>query len=282
MARRLNNLQNALRIALGAIALFFSAGPLAAEPEQAEEAALLSCDFEEKDSQGLYDRLVRHDLLEVVEGEGVNGSKALRASYVGYERGSKRIVLSHPLPKQVKEATLHYDVKFARGFQFVKGGKLHGLGPEQPITGGRPMKPEGWSARAMWRGNNGLNTYAYSQNKQGQYGQGADRMLRFSFRPGRYYAVSIYVKLNDPVSAANGSMRIYVNGKGVADHRGIRFRGTDGDKTLINKLLFSTFHGGQDPSWAPKDEAGKYTTVHAYFDNLAVYEGLVVRKKPGG
>ena len=32
---------------------------------------------------------------------------------------------------------------FDEDFQFVKGGKLLGLGPERHITGGRPIIPEG-------------------------------------------------------------------------------------------------------------------------------------------
>lgn len=49
----------------------------------------------------------------------------------------------------------------------------------------------------------------------------------------------------------------------------------------VTHLLFSTFYGGSDPSWAPKDKDGKYMDVHAYFDNLVVYEGLHIRKRPG-
>lgn len=264
-------------VLVGLVGLFGPAADLLAEDD---EALVCRADFESADPYGIHETLSAHRLLDVVEGEGVDGSHALRATYEGYERGSRRIVSRIDLPKRMTEATLVYDVKFDEGFQFVRSGKLHGLGPDNPVTGGNEMKPDGWSARAVWVGRDGLRTYAYCQNKGGKYGQGPDRKLDFAFETNRYYSVSIHVKLNDPVDQANGSMRIYVNGKGVADHRGIQFRSEDGDHTTINQFLFSTFHGGSSPRFAPKDEAGNYTTVHAYFDNFAVYEGLHVREKP--
>jgi hypothetical protein len=38
-------------------------------------------------------------------------------------------------------------------------------------------------------------------------------------------------------------------------------------------MLFSTFHGGNSPANAPKDNKGNFITVHADFDNLLVTEG---------
>ncbi len=58
-------------------------------------------------------------------------------------------------------------------------------------------------------------------------------------------------------------------------------RGTDSDASLINKFLFSSFHGGHEPEWTPRDADGNYKTVYATFDNIAVYEGELVRLAPG-
>lgn len=247
--------------------------------EQAKEP-VCATGFESRDALGLYDRLKRDRLVDVVDGEGVAGSKALRVTYRGNKDGSERVVDTFKLPKALDESTLVFDVKFAKGFQFRKGGKLHGLGPDNRVTGGNKVKPGGWSARAMWR-KDGLETYVYCQDKEDRFGQQPDEKVEFDFKTQRYYSISICVKLNDPIEASNGHMRVYIDGKLVAEDREIRFRAEDGDHTKITHLLFSTFHGGDSPSWAPKDKNGKYTDVYAYFDNFAVYEGVQIRRKPG-
>ena len=255
--------------------------PCLAGTERNGPAPICATGFERPDKHGLYQQLKGHDKLDIVEGKGVGGGSALRATYEGFPEGSRRIVSDFKLPKRMGEATLVYDVKFDNNFQFTKGGKLHGLGPDRKITGGNKMKPDGWSARAMWD-RSGLYSYVYSQNKDGKYGERPDDRLKFDLPKNEYISVSIYVKINHPVDKANGVVRIYVNGKGVSEQNGIQFRSVEGEKTGISQLLFSTFHGGNKPSYAPKDKDGNYTDVHAYFDNLAVYEGLRVREKPGG
>ena len=242
---------------------------------------LVQTDFENSSAQGLYQTLVRHRYLDVVDKKGVGDSKALRAKYEGYDRGSQRIVTRHALPEKISEATLAYDVMFDKDFQFVKGGKMHGLGPDHSITGGKSMTPDGWSARIMWHARGLLNSYVYSQNKRGQYGEQARLRRPCYLKKGRYYAISIYVKVNDPVGAANGRMLVFVNGKLAVRHEGIQYRKVGGDQTLISHVLFSTFHGGHSPDWAPKDRRGGFATVYAYYDNFAVFKGAHVRKKPG-
>ena len=237
-------------------------------------------DFETPDELGLYKQLVRNQFLEISDGQGVEDSVALRATYCGYPRGSQRILTRFKLPRKLDEATLVFDVKFDKAFQFLKGGKLHGLGPDKAITGGKKMQPDGWSARAMWRPK-GLGSYVYCQNKEGKHGQGPDDINEHEFKTGRYYSLSYHVRLNDPVDEANGFIRIYIDGKLVSEDRDIMFRSIDNEQSKITTLMFSTFHGGQDPSWAPKDENGDYTEVYSYFDNFAVYEGLHIRRTPG-
>ena len=57
-------------------------------------------DFENPKSSGLYAKLVRHGNLSIADEDGVGGSKALQAKYVGFKTGSQRIVLSHNLPER--------------------------------------------------------------------------------------------------------------------------------------------------------------------------------------
>lgn len=263
-----------------AISSLYGLGVAAAPEKTVQSEPVCATDFESADKLGLYDRLNRDKLVKVVDDEGVEGSKALRVTYRGYKRGSQRVINTFKLARPLDEATLTFDVKFDHDFQFLKGGKLHGLGPDNRVTGGDKMKPDGWSARAMWD-DAGLHTYVYCQNKDNKYGQGPDRKTDFHFKKGRYYSVSIHVSINKPVEKANGLVCIYVNGKCVAEDRDIQFRSVAGDHTRITHLLFSTFHGGDSASWAPKDKNGNYTDVHAYFDNFAVYQGKAIRKKPG-
>ncbi len=235
---------------------------------------VLAASFDGQEEE-LAQKLLKHTRISLVENAGPDGSNAIRVSYEGYDRGSKRVVVRHILPGKLKEATLSYRVRFADDFQFVRGGKLHGLGPQQPITGGKDMKADGWSARVMWKENGSLRTYIYHQDKPGEWGdsQMADD---FYFQRGRWYSVSIQVRVNSGPDIADGFTRVYIDGKLVVAHENLRFRGVGGDRALISQLLFSTFHGGNQPEWAPTKVDGSYATVTADFDEIAVYEGAFV------
>jgi hypothetical protein len=256
----------------------WTTGALAQKPSTPESPPEAERIFQE-DFESESPEFARHALLDLAPGEGVGGSTGLRATYVGEDRGSSRIVMQQRLPERGTEYTLVYDVRFEDDFQFVRGGKLHGLGPSRPITGGQPMRPDGWSARVTFGPEGSIRTYLYNQDQTGVYG--TTRPARdFRFQTGEWHAVSLHVKLNDP-DEANGFAHIYVDGERVVAHDNVRFRGEDGDHTLIDRVLFSTFHGGSNPDWAPRTEDGEYATVHATFDNFAVYRGAFVRAQAG-
>tara|TARA_B110000305_G_scaffold242145_1_gene320390 strand:- start:5964 stop:8159 length:2196 start_codon:yes stop_codon:yes gene_type:complete len=236
--------------------------------------------FESPDEDGLYRALVSDEHLEVVAGQGVGGGHALQTTYEGSVRGSERVTNRYKFGERGSEHTLNYDVKFDEDFQFVKGGKLHGLGPDSPITGGKPMRPDGWSARVTFKEAGSLRSYLYAQNKDGQYGTGV-YAPDFHFEKENYYAVSLHVKLNEKSAESDGFAHIYINGKRVIEHDGVRFRGEVGEETLISTFLFSTFHGGHVPECAPRNSEGDFADVHAYFDNIAVYRGKNVRVQAG-
>ena len=236
--------------------------------------------FDSFQATGLFELLNSKDQVEVVEDEGVHNSRVLMVTYVGYERGSERVTARYPLGERGLEYTLNYDVKFDADFQFVKGGKLHGLGPDSPITGGKTMRPDSWSARVTFKEEGSVRSYLYCQNKDGQYGAGV-YSPHFHFEKDKYYAVSLHVKLNEDPAKSDGFAHIYIDGKRIIQHDEVRFRGEDGEETLISTFIFSTFHGGHEPHWAPRNSDGKYTDVHAYFDNIAVFRGKRIRSKLG-
>ena len=185
------------------------------------------------------------------------------------------------LPEPGLEFSLNYDVRFDEDFQFVRGGKLLGLGPAEHIAGGRPIVPEGWSARVTFTQDEGVKLYTYHQDMRGQYGDRGTIERPFGFEKGRFYSVSLHVRVNDPPEAANGFSRLYVNGQLIERHEELRLRGSTSQESLINKFMFSSFHGGHEPDWAPRDADGNYTTVYVTFDNIAVFEGEHVRTAPG-
>jgi hypothetical protein len=236
--------------------------------------------FESPKKSDLYGLLIAKDHLEVVGEKGVDHSRALKTTYVGYERGSKRVTARYRIGERGLEYTLNYDVRFDADFQFVKGGKLHGLGPDVPITGGKTMQPKGWSARVTFKEEGTVKSYVYCQNKDRQYGVSV-YAPDFHFEKDRYYAISLHVKLNEDPTEDDGFAHVYIDGKSVIQHDDVQFRADDGEASLISTFLFSTFHGGHEPHWAPRDSQGNYTNVHAYFDNIAVYRGKRVRSKLG-
>lgn len=230
---------------------------------------LLSENFDRRSA--FADHLLSNPNVELIRGGGPDGSKAIRVSYVGSKEGSDRVLAKCPLLKAVMVASLSFDVRFGEDFQWVKGGKLHGLGPENPITGGNERKPDGWSARLMFAGNARSHSYLYEQSPDKKYGIG-DTSSAPVFKKGVWQKVLIRVKLNTP-GAKDGQFSVSVDGKEVNKQSGIEFRAQDGKNTLISNMLFSTFHGGDSPDWAPKDDKGNFTTVHADFDNFLVTEG---------
>ncbi len=221
--------------------------------------------------------LINHDLVELAENEGTNSSKGILVSFVGDERGSKRIVKHIRLPRALTEATLNFEVKFDEGFRFVKGGKLHGLGPLEKVTGGDPIHPNGWSARIMFKESGKVAPYIYHQDMKGQYGEG-NTTNNPVFTPGTWHKIAIYMKINSPANTNNGLFQLWIDNELVREMGGLKYRGNEGSGTLINYILFSTFHGGSNPDWAPKDEAGNYTIEKAWMDDFYLYEGKFIRE----
>jgi hypothetical protein len=260
----------AKRLMLAAL-LVLSGMPALRGAEAKIETVLLQEDFNKK-TKGVYAALLKSPHIQLAEGAGPDGSDAIRVAYVGYEKGSKRVTGRYPLKSKVEQATLSFDVRFDKDFQWVKGGKLHGLAPKKPITGGKKQPPDGWSARVTFKEDGKCATYLYHQSKPRKYGTGSKSKAPV-FRAGTWHHVTLAMQINDP-GKPNGLARIYIDNKLVVSSDKIDFRGTGGDPTLIQTFLFSTFHGGSSPKYTPVDKKGKPTTVYAYFDNFRVVEGV--------
>ena len=169
-----------------------------------------------------------------------------------------------PLPGVKRDQpamTLEYDLRFEDDFDFVKGGKLPGLcGGPKTITGGDPVNgKEGWSARLMWRKDGRGQAYVYHMDQPSKYGDEFDFPKEFQFQRGETYTVKIEVAMNT-VGKRDGRLGVWINGTKLVERLDMRWRAVEG--IGVESLLFNTFHGGSDASWAPARDC------HARFGNF--------------
>ncbi|KAL7281210.1 hypothetical protein PYCCODRAFT_1408249 [Trametes coccinea BRFM310] len=171
-----------------------------------------------------------------------------------------------------------YEVAFDSDFNFVKGGKLPGLrgGPDPDgCSGGSAANGSNcFSTRLMWRTQAAGEVYAYMPtpnnicsdshfkcNDDG-FGTSIDRGT-FSFVAGQWNRVTLIVRLNQPLTTANGEVVLYYNNVKALDEQALQYRSSS--DITIGGLWFSTFFGGGDSSWAPPAD------VHAYFRNFQLF-----------
>lgn len=204
---------------------------------------------------------------------GSRGGPCVEANYQPTDRGSNRMVFNRPLPP-ADAYTLSYDIYFEPGFEWVRGGKLPGLGPQNPLTGCQASEPDRWSMRVMWSTEGRIRLYGYGQSDAGICGEtmAADDAVRLT--TGRYHALSLYVRLNDP-DKSNGLAELYLDGELVVRRDQLRLRARNDASTDISRFMFATFHGGSHPSWAPS------VPVQARFDNFSILSGHHIRRGPG-
>jgi hypothetical protein len=257
-----------MAISTKCVSLTIAAFSALSPPAAFAKDTLLEEDFDQPGRFGK--QLLSDPHVQLLRKGGPDGSNAIRVAYVGFDQGSERVVSRFPLSRNVMEATLSYDVRFGEDFQWVKGGKLHGLGPDDPVTGGKERAPEKWSARLMFGGKGETKSYLYEQSPDKKYGIGGVSKAPV-FKKAVWHNVVIRMKLNT-LGKADGMFSVSIDGKEVNKESSVEFRGSDHKGTLISTMLFSTFHGGESPPFAPRDKAGDYTTVHADFDNFVVKE----------
>ncbi|MEB3356358.1 MAG: hypothetical protein VKK04_06505 [Synechococcales bacterium] len=180
----------------------------------------------------------------------------------GVPLGGTQFYASLGLPSQ-EALRLRYFVRFSENFDFMKGGKLPGLYGGAGNSGGDiPDGTDGFSTRLMWRQRGEGEVYAYLPTSI-DHGTSIGR-TGWRFQPGVWHQIEQEVVLNQP-GEANGRIRLWLDGVMVVDQGGLTFRTVE---TLqINGILFSTFFGGGDASWAtPAD-------VFVDFADFAVYSG---------
>jgi hypothetical protein len=127
----------------------------------------------------------------------------------------------------------------------VKGGKLPGLCGGQCWTGSS-NGPGGFAMRLMWRAN-GVGEVLLSDAVTTGYGTDLGRGTSFTFTAdGNWHAIVEHIHLNTP-GLADGYVDLTYDGT-LYHFGGLEIRT---DNTQIDALMFSTFYGGHDSSWAP-------------------------------
>ena len=158
----------------------------------------------------------------------------------------------------VDNATLTYQLLFPVGTQWVKGGKLPGLCGGQCWTGSN-NGPGGWSTRFMWRAG-GAGEVLLSDATTTGYGTDLGRGSWTFLADGQWHTLTQTIHLNTP-GLPDGTIDVTYNGVHVAQFTGITFRGAGDTNEHIDSLMFTTFYGGHDSTWAP--------TVTQHFDFAA-------------
>ncbi|MFI6408412.1 polysaccharide lyase [Streptomyces sp. NPDC050548] len=164
-----------------------------------------------------------------------------------YHRPAGGAQLYLPLKSGPADALhLRYYVRFPRGFDFVRGGKLPGLYGGTVTSGRRiPDGDNGLSTRYMWRTDGAAEVYAYLPTSV-EHGTSLGRGS-WHWPTGRWVCVEQAVRLNTP-GRSDGTIDVSLDDRRVLHAGGLEFRTTD--RLGIDGVFFSTFFGGSDPSWA--------------------------------
>ncbi len=242
-------------------------------------------DLDEDFGEPRFNNGVTEGRVRVVSGSqafGGSGS-ALATSYPAGVHGTRETGAQWPYEfgQSYEEATLSYRVRFAPGFDFVRGGKLPGLaGGTAPTGSTQATGFNGWSGRLMWRTDfNGVSgqpqqltsggiTYA-KHTDSGFAGDGVQEDRNFFFNPdgsrtvfvaNRWYQITQRIVMNTP-GQFNGIQQIWIDGVMVINEQNIRYRLDN--SFAIDQMYFSTFYGGNGDWRTSKAE-------EAFFDDFVI------------
>lgn len=210
------------------------------------------------------------DKLRIIDSKDDKHGHIVQHTYVPSESGTPYVGHRFKFNQKVTEATLSFDMKLDTQFEFVKGGKMHGLGGGKVTTGCREIDPDGWSVRMMWRKSGQPVLYIYHQDRKNRCGDNVADTTGFTFSKDVWYTVDLQVKLNSALGSKDGLATLYIDGIKRAERNGLNLTGNM--KMQIDSFLYNSFYGGNDPSWSPS------VATYAYYDNFIVRAGLNVSK----
>ena len=201
------------------------------------------------------------DNIEKVKKDGKN---CIKVTFDKSSKGTDRVTDEFDFDP-VDAATLNYDVMFDEKFEFVKGGKLHGLSSSPHISGCSVTEEDKWSERIMWKQDGLIALYSYNQDRESNCGD--NTYSKVCFEKDIWYTVSVYVKVNSN-NKRDGNTKVYLDGNLIAETTSNENRKEYGNNTRVARFMFCTFHGGSSSEWSPDQHK-----VYAYMDNFNVVEG---------
>lgn len=201
----------------------------------------------------------------ISEEDGVMTVRFHKGSYRDFMPDSGISLYSNPLNLfPARHVKIEYLIKFSNGFNFNKGLKLpfgFCIG-ERGSNGGKKqeMKNKGASVRIMARKNGQAELYLYLAKPAKSYKNYwskkdknfGDRVaiVGNNFVVDEWNKVILEVKIND-IDKVNGMIRFNMNGKQIMLDDCIFF---EKNELPINQLWLCNFYGGQDKSWACKND----------------------------
>ena len=197
---------------------------------------------------------------------------ALRQRFNPSEDGSERVVINDALEER-GTYELRQRIFFEEGFEWggdAKSGKFgFSLGGGSAPTGGSTDK-DGSTARLAWIGHEDATTsaalYLYSADRSLNLPYGdLIEIPNFIIPVGEWFDMTIRLTVNSEHSLADGSISVHVNDKLLLERENIQWQSA-GDKPVINRLIFSSFHGGNSTAWSPSK------IVYARFANACLYD----------
>jgi hypothetical protein len=237
------------------------------------DGALFRETFATTHSEEIYSFDGNAELRAVDTDTGSVDANCLRVAYPPSKNGSPRFVKRMDLNEPTSTATLSFDVKLRKHFEFVKGGKMHGLAGGTGTTGCDPIDPDGWSVRMMWREDGLPELYIYHQDRSDDCGDRYPATTGFMFQKNVWYRVDLQVWMNSKVGAGDGGAALYIDGIKHAEANNLNLTGNE--LVQIDQFMFITFYGGSDRSWAPSK------TTYSDFANMVVTPGLIVTGRQG-
>ncbi|MBL8995159.1 MAG: hypothetical protein JNM63_17560 [Spirochaetia bacterium] len=253
---------------------FIVANPVAARPENLSDF-VLNVDFK-KWKPGPYTiQMMAEDWNHPTWSEGaakdsahpdrvfIGSDSEEHSLFVRYPKGkvsTEGSVMWHaPIPPR-EEYFLEYRVRFLSNFEWVKEGKLPGLGGGSLPSGGK-TDSNGMTARFLWKGGGALKIYLYRAGQTARWGDEED--LKTKLVAGEWIRLKKRIRLNEP-GEHDGQIEAWVNGERVYFRNDLIFR-MNLASWKIDTFLFETFYGGGSSEYAPsRDNFSEFADFKVY------------------